>query len=371
MEDSQATRLKSKMSEVAHSNVVVIGGGIVGASIAWHLSSETNVTVIAEDIGGVATPNSFAWLNAASTDKKFYYDFRLRSMKRWKEIEQVFDSLPIHWGGTTTWDQSPEELEDAKNNASAWGYDVIRVDKTEIEEIEPHVEEALLPEWGLAYGQEGALEAEIAARQMIEQVEKRGGKVLETKAKGFTKTDGRISGVVLDSGETVPADHVVVAAGLGSVPLLATENIKLPLESSKGLLVNTKPTSKRLINGVINAPDLHIRQTVEGALRFGSSYAGGDLGDDAEETALELFARLQKSVVGGDELEYSHYTIGDRVLPVDDLPILGETGIEGLSVAAMHSGVTNGALVGELLSKMILTGEKDPILENFRLDRFP
>lgn len=369
-QQSKEIENSSKMSDVANSNVVVIGGGIVGASIAWHLSSETNVTVIAEDIGGVATPNSFAWLNAASSDEKFYYDFRLRSMKRWKEIEQVFDSLPIHWGGTTTWDKSPEELEAAKKNATAWGYDVIRVDKTEISELEPHVEEAILPEWGLAYGQEGALEAEIAAQQMISQVKERGGKVLETKAKGFTKTDGRVSGVVLESGETVPADHVVVAAGLGSVALLASEDIKLPLESTAGLLVNTKPTSKKLINGVINAPELHVRQTVEGALRFGSSYAGGDLGDDAEKTARKLFAKLQKSVVGGDELEYSHYTIGHRVLPVDDLPILGETGLDGLSVAVMHSGVTNGALVGELLSKMVLTGEKDPMLESFQLDRF-
>ncbi|RGP75150.1 opine oxidase subunit b [Fusarium longipes] len=370
MDDLQKSQEFSKMSEIAHSNVVVIGGGIVGASIAWHLSSETNVTVIAEDIGGVATPNSFAWLNAASTDKKFYYDFRLRSMKRWKEIEEVFDSLPIQWGGTTAWDKSPEELEADRGNASAWGYDVIRVDKTELSEIEPHIEESILPEWGLAYAQEGALEAEIAARQMISQVEERGGKILKTKAKGFTKTDGRVSGVVLESGETLPADHVVVAAGLGSVALLASENIRLPLESSEGLLVNTKPTSKRLINGVINAPELHVRQTVEGALRFGSSYAGGDLGDDAEKTALQLFAKLQKSVVGGDELEYSHYTIGHRVLPEDDLPILGETGLDGLSVAVMHSGVTNGALVGELLSKLILTGEKDAILDDFGLDRF-
>ncbi|UZP40648.1 hypothetical protein NXS19_008464 [Fusarium pseudograminearum] len=370
MDEPHESKKSPKMSEVAHSNVIVIGGGIVGASIAWHLSSETNVTVIAEDIGGVATPNSFAWLNAASTDKKFYYDFRLRSMKRWKEIEEVLDSLPIHWGGTTTWDKSAKELEAAKVNASAWGYDVIRVDKTEISEIEPHVEERILPEWGLAYAQEGALEAEIAARQMISQVEERGGQVIETKAKGFTKTEGRVSGVVLDSGETLTADHVVVAAGLGSVALLASENIKLPLESSEGLLVNTKPTSKKLINGVINAPELHIRQTVQGALRFGSSYSGGDLGDDVEKVALEQFAKLQKSVIGGEELEYSHYTVGHRVLPEDGLPILGETGLEGLSVAVMHSGVTNGALVGELLSKMILTGEKDPILDDFGLGRF-
>ncbi|KAF9773463.1 hypothetical protein IL306_008704 [Fusarium sp. DS 682] len=359
----------SKMS-VANSNIVVVGGGIVGASIAWHLSSETNVTIIAEDIGGVATPNSFAWLNAASTDKKFYYDFRLRSLEHWREIEKAVDNLPIHWGGTTSWDKSPSELEEEQKNLTAWGYDVIRVDKTEISKREPHIAEPLLPEWGLGYAGEGALEAETTAELLINLARDNSAKVLETKVKGFQKSDGHISGVVLSSGETVPADHVVVAAGLGSVSLLASENIKLPLKSTAGLLVNTKSTSAKLINGVINAPELHIRQTLEGALLFGSSYAGGDLGDDPEKTARELFSKLQKSVIDGDKLEYSHYTIGHRVLPEDGLPILGETGLGGLSVAVMHSGVTNGALVGKLLSRQILTGESDPILDNFRLNRF-
>ncbi|KAF5990064.1 Opine oxidase subunit B [Fusarium bulbicola] len=363
-------KLKMPSMSVANSNVVVVGGGIVGASIAWHLSFETNVTIIAEDIGGVATPNSFAWLNAASSDKKFYYDFRLGSLEHWREIEKTVDNLPIHWGGTTSWDKSPEELEEEQRNLTAWGYDVVRVDKTELSKREPHIEEAKLPEWGLGYDQEGALEAEKAAELLINIAKDNGAKVLETKVTGFTKTNGHISGVTLSSDETIPADHVVVAAGLGSVSLLASQNIRLPLETTAGLLVNTKPTPKKLINGVINAPELHIRQALGGALTFGSSYAGGDLGDDPEKTAHELFAKLQSSVIGGDEFEFSHYTIGHRVLPEDGLPILGETGVDGLSIAVMHSGVTNGALVGKLLSRQILTGETDPILENFRLDRF-
>jgi glycine/D-amino acid oxidase-like deaminating enzyme len=370
--DSQSEDKKPQVSNmsVANSNVVVVGGGIVGASVAWHLSSETNVTIIAEDIGGVATPNSFAWLNAASSDKKFYYDFRLRSLEHWREIEKAVDNLPIHWGGTTSWDKSPEELEQEEKNLTDWGYDVIRVDKTEISKREPHVEDTKLPEWGLGYDGEGALEAERAAELLINLAQDNGARFLETKVKGFANTDGHISGVILSSGQTLPTDHVVVAAGLGSVSLLASQNISLPLKSTAGLLVNTKPTSKKLIKGVINAPELHIRQTLEGALLFGSSYAGGDLGDDPEKTARELFAKLQKSVIGGDELEFSHYTIGHRVLPEDGLPILGDTGVDGLSVAVMHSGVTNGALVGKLLSRQILTGETDPILDNFRLDRF-
>ncbi|CAJ0544087.1 Ff.00g040760.m01.CDS01 [Fusarium sp. VM40] len=350
-----------KMS-VASSSVIVVGGGIVGASIAWHLSFEANVTIVAEDIGGVATPSSFAWLNAASSDEKFYFDFRLRSLEHWREIEKA--------GGTTSWDKSPEKLDEEQKNLTTWGYDVIRVDKTEISKREPHVAEHLLPEWGLGYGAEGALEAEAAAQLLIHHAKENGAKSLETTVKGFLKTDGHISGIVLSSGETLPADHVVVAAGLGSVSLLATESIKLPLKSTDGLLVNTKPISKGLVKGVVNAPELHIRQTLDGALLFGSSYAGGDLGDDPEKTARELFAKLQNSVVGGDKLEYSHYTIGHRVLPEDGLPILGGVGLDGLSVAVMHSGVTNGALVGKLLARQILTGETDPMLDNFRLSRF-
>ncbi|KAG5764588.1 hypothetical protein H9Q72_007327 [Fusarium xylarioides] len=340
----------SNMS-VANSNVVVVGGGIVSASIAWHLSSETNVTIIAEDIRGVATPNSFAWLNAASSDKKFYYDFRLRSLEHWREIEKAVENLPIHWGGTMSWDKSPEELEEEQKNLTDWGYDVIRVDKTEISKREPHIEEIKLPEWGLGYDQEGALEAEKAAELLINLAKDNGVKVLETKVTGFTKTDGHISGVTLSSGETIPADYVVVAAGLGSVSLLALQNIPLLLKSTAGLLVNTKPTLKKLINGVINAPKLHIHQTLDRALLFSLSYAGRDLGDNPEKTARELFTKLQSSVVSGDELEFSHYTIGYRVLLEDGLLILGETGLDGLSVAMMHSGVMNGALVGKLLSR--------------------
>ncbi|CAJ2508493.1 Uu.00g135190.m01.CDS01 [Anthostomella pinea] len=361
--------LSAAENKAASPHVVVVGGGIVGVSIAWHLAHDTNVTIVAEDIGGTATPNSFAWINAAYGNPDFYYEFRHRSIQRWKQIGDELPGLPIHWSGSLNWNMSPEELEDYQKQHSSWGYDIVRVEQTEIREREPELELDSIPDWGLYVAEEGQIEAHIAARQMISDAEARGAELLKTTVTGFLKQDGRISGVITAAGE-VQADHVVVAAGVGSVALLATENITLPVTGTAGLLINTKPTSKRLLNGIVNAEEIHLRQTLDGRILSGSEFSGGDPGDDPQATADALFAKLQSTLTGGDELEFNYYTVGYRPTPDDGLPILGPAGLDGLTVAVMHSGVSNAAIVGELLSKLILTGESDTALADFLLSRF-
>lgn len=292
-------------------------------------------------------------------------------MERWREMATELPDLPIHWGGSLNWNMSPDELEAYLDEHSAWGYDIVRVNRTEIQQREPALQDGVLPEWGLYVAEEGAVEAHIAARQLIADAEARGATLLSDKVTGFLKDDnGRVSGVVTAAGVEARADHVVLAAGVGSVPLLAAEGVTLPVTGVAGLLVNSRPTEARLLGGIVNAEQLHMRQTLDGRIRSGSEFSGGDPGEDPQKTAEELFGRVQQALAGGDELVLDYHTVGYRPTPEDGLPILGPTRLDGLTVAVMHSGVTNAAIVGQLLSQQILTGVSDPALSNFELGRF-
>ncbi len=278
-------------------HVIVIGGGVVGASIAWHLTSQNvSVTIIASEIGGTATPNSFAWLNANRNNPRFYYDFRRRSMASWKQLAQKVPGLGdlIQWSGSLEWDLSPEELCRYEREHSAWGYDIHRVERDEIAQQEPWLSEGVLPEWGLRVGEEGTVEAADAAVQIVSHAQGQGARVVSATVVNLLRDGNRVNGVTTALGERLSADHVVLAAGLGSVQLCAAVDIALPVAGVPGLLVHSKPVGKRLLNGLILAPGAHARQTVSGRLLAGSGFAGGDPGENPPATAEALFSTVKE-----------------------------------------------------------------------------
>ena len=60
--------------------VIVIGAGIIGAAIAWHLAKAGAVVTVIDEgkPGGVATPNSWGWINASWGNPEPYFRLRMR-----------------------------------------------------------------------------------------------------------------------------------------------------------------------------------------------------------------------------------------------------------------------------------------------------
>ena len=118
-------------SDAKKLRVIVVGAGIVGASIAYHLSRRKDVAVTVlerdEPCAG-ASGHSFAWLNSFGKDPVGYHHFNRRSMDVWDRFaRRLGGDLDLHWGGELRWERAPERVEALRQRIKqlqTWGYPI-------------------------------------------------------------------------------------------------------------------------------------------------------------------------------------------------------------------------------------------------------
>lgn len=350
-------------------DIIVIGGGIIGASIAWHLvKSGAKVRLIAGKTGGIATPTSFAWINASWGNPEPYYRLRTRSMAEWSRMARDVPGVQLAWCGGLCWDLPRNELVTYAREHAKWGYDIREVTVEEARRIEPAVLE--IPDLALHVREEGAAEPVAATLALVESARAQGLELLQgLTVTGLEEKSGRLAAVRTDKGR-LSADMVVIAAGAQTPALAASVGIEVPIETPPGLIVHSKSVP-RMLNGLVIATELHVRQTHEGRIIAGSDFGGTDPGGDPEGTARDLFAKVKAFLRGGESLEMDFHTVGYRPTPKDGFPILGGAdGVEGVYLAVTHSGVTLAPAIGRFAAEEILAGPAEPLLAPYRLSRF-
>ena len=350
--------------------VIVVGAGIVGASLAWHLTSRgAGVTIVeAGAPGGVATPNSFAWINSNYSFSETYFLLRHHSMADWRRLVRDVPGLPVSLNGSVYLPAGRIDLEDFVQRNAAWGYRVELVDGARVRELEPNlVTDADVAAHAL---DEGAVEPDEAARVLVDASVSRGAVLHHnTRVERLVLAGGRVSGVVI-GGERVEADEIVIAAGAATPALVRETGFEVPLSTPPGLLAHTRPVPK-LLNGLVLADGLHLRQKANGQLLAGSDYQGSALADDAEEGGRELVRRMKAALRTNEDIALERTTTGLRPMPGDGVPIVGRvSGVEGLYIAVTHSGVTLCPALGDMGAREILEGNRDALLEPFGPERF-
>jgi glycine/D-amino acid oxidase-like deaminating enzyme len=349
-------------------HVIVVGAGIVGASIAWYLiDAGARVTVVSPEIGGPATRNSFARINASHGNAESYFRFRLQAMAEWRRLAAPIPGLPVRFEGGILWDLPKDKLAAFAKEHAAWGYGVTCLDRAEILRREPALAKA--PSLGLHVPEEGAVEPLLAAQMIFEDAQERGAEFSKSDVIRLFVKNGIASGVVT-AREILHADHVVIAAGADTAKLAATAGLIVPMAVSPGLLIRSAPHSA-LLRGLVMTPQLHMRQDIEGRIIAGGDYHESGGTNDPKAAAHALFAQLQTMLLAGKDLQIDGYAIGYRPMPKDGFPIIGGVGgLSGLSLAVMHSGITLAPLVGQMLAGEILLGAPEAMLSPYRLSRF-
>jgi glycine/D-amino acid oxidase-like deaminating enzyme len=333
---------------------VVIGAGIVGASIA-HQLARAGADVIVIDGGSGATDCSFGWINASFYLDAAHYRLREEGIAAWRRLGDV---PGLAWQGAVSWEFDADGLERQAAELESYGYPVERLGPNALRDRVPGL--AATPEMALAFPSEGSVEPSMAAGALLRRAEDTGARAMAgSRAEAILEHGGRVRGVRTTWGD-VPAEAVVVAAGTGAPSLVEPLGVALPMLRRPGAMMVSRPVP-RLTDTVLVAPQREIRQDAEG--RIFAPGAVSHQGDDAEELSEppEDVANRAKAAVEalfpGTSLDWARIAIANRPMPGDGRPAIGAAGPEGLFLAAMHSGVTLAAITGEALADRVLGGD--------------
>ncbi len=351
--------------------ILVIGAGIIGAAIAYHLARRgAAVTVIDRGApAGGATADSFAWINASYGNAKPYYLLRVLAMRDYRRLEQeLAGALRVKWSGCLSWDLTDAELEDYARGHAAWGYDVRLVEREEIQALEPNLIEP--PARAVYAVGEGTVDPVAATRTLLNAAQRLGAEFRpNTEVTDFVSASGRLGGVDTSAG-IIEADHVVLAAGVETAGLSSRLAVSLPMQSSPGLLLHCKP-AEHLFERVLEGPGLHMKQELDGRIVAATDFGGGPAPNDPEAEGARLLALVKTRLHGAQDLEMERVSIGLRPIPEDGLPAVGfAPGVAGHYLAVLHSGITLSPAIGRFAATEILDGTRVDLLDPFRPARF-
>ena len=350
--------------------IIVVGAGIIGVSIAYHLAkSGADVTVISDGTAG-ATEASFGWINASFYADEAHHRFRVAGMEAYARLIEAQPNLPIKMNGALWWEEQGSGLTKMRSALETLGYPVEELSGTAAARMEPEL--LGLPDNMLVFPSEGVAEAgELAAALLVAS----GARFVSgVRVNSIVQRNGAVCGVETQMG-FMGADKVIVAAGNGAPEILATLDVALPMLVRPGAMVTTKPISGS-ISSILVTPHGEVRQLPDGRL-MASAVANhqGDSSSEVFETADEIGKRVLSwldPMIAGEPLEWDQIALAYRPVPQDGLPATGQVGPEGLHVAVMHSGVTLAAITGEAVAAAVLEqGNKfDELLAPYRPTRF-
>ena len=350
------------MLSMSSRRCVVIGAGILGASVAARLAAaDVRVTLLDQDEPGRGTSRwSFAWLNSNDKAPRAYHDLNHAGMRAWAELAPDL--------GGDAWYRPVGHLELAAADAAAtlearvrrlteWGYPARLADAAEAARLEPALR---VPAGAVAafFPDEGYLLAEPLITRLVARARSYGAEVLTGEAGRVTGLEtGAAPRVRTAAGAVLTADDVVCCAGrwtpaLAAVPLIPWDTAG---SAAPGLVVRVGPVARPGPARVVHTPEISLRPHPGGLhLEAPDAADAVDLHTPEAELsrwAAELLRRARRAVGGLGDARVAAVKVCVRPLPPDGQSIAGRLpGASGLYVAVTHSGVTLAAYLAKLIA---------------------
>lgn len=352
----------------AAADVVVVGGGAVGLSIAWRASQRgLRVIVLERQRAGHGTSHYAAGMLAPVAEvtpgEEPLLELGLRSSRLYPSfVAELLEAAGVDDVGYTTCGtllvardaDEAEALEREFALRRRFDLPVERLRASEARRREP----ALAPALRLALDVPGdhAVDPRKLVAALARAVTAAGGEVREhAPVSGVAVTGGRVDGVVLEDGSALAADQVVIAAGVWSPQLAGLpEADRIPVRPVKGQIMRLHdPAGPGLLRRVIRMGPSYITPRGDGRYVLGAT--SEERGFDTTVTAgaaFELLRDAAELVPGVSELVVDEFAAGLRPGTPDNLPAVGPGSVEGLHFAVGHrrGGILLSPITAELVA---------------------
>jgi glycine oxidase len=350
-------------------DVAVVGGGVIGLSVAWRCAQRGLRTIVLErgEPGG-ATSHVAAGMLAPVSEAIAYEEALLRLGLRSAEMYPRFVEELREASGRDPGYYESGTLLVARDRDEAEGLDrelalrqrlelpVRRLRASEARAAEPAIAPTL--RLALEIPNDHSIDPRKLTAALAEAVRNSGAELRTgTDVSSLIASSGRVSGLTLSDATAIHADHVVLAAGPWSSQIagLATEAL-VPVNPVKGQIMRLHdPSGRGLLTRVLRMQDGYLVPRGDGRYVLGATME--ERGFDTTVTAgavHELLRDAIELVPGLDELVIDEVAAGLRPRTPDNTPALGPGTIDGLHWATGHH--RGGILLAPVSAEIVLDG---------------
>ena len=376
------------------ADVVVIGAGVVGCSVAYYLAREgVNVTLLErEAIGSGASAHATGSLSLLGAEFSPGASFQI-ARASYAEFPKIVPELESATGMDLLYQRRPslrlaldDEEADLIKDLMVWQQPLVQmrwIDAGEVQSIEPRLSPSII---GAVYEDESAqLDSYRFNLALARGAELKGANIIHRDVTGFVTSGTTISGVQTVSGE-IHCGTVVVASGTWSRAFTPWLGFPVPVRPMKGerLLLNYPGEPLRVL---ISSPKRgHMISRMDGLISVGSTggrdydqkelFWGEEFDRQPTEAAqLELLQRAIDVFPDLERAELVQQLAGSRPLSPDSKPIIGPVpGREGVLLATGHTtkGIHLGPITGRIIADYVCRGSTDVVsdMSEFLPDRF-
>ncbi len=363
------------------SDFVVLGAGVIGASIAYHLALQGAAVTLADTTAAPEAPSA-SWASAGGlrSQGRHAADHPLtrRAAARWATLGQELDaSLEITHGGHLHLAENDAEARIVEARVAAdlaGGVAIELVEARRLHEIVPGLApSAIVGSWTPGDGQANPA---LAARAFAAAAARHGARLRPGAQLVPHVEAGRVRALIGPNGERIEANQVILATGAWSVRLLRDLGVYVPLRWRALQMLSSSVAASFLAPTLTAAGrNLSLKQTPDRRYMVGGSWIVQGAGDTPSATPMPtLIAPQWQGAVGLlpvlHGLSVERAWAGAEAQTIDALPLIGMSEISGLYLATGFSnhGFQISPEVGALVANDLAGGEA--LLAPFRPTRF-